>query len=190
MADRPSRKGVIGRAAIEGDVEGVQRGLPAHGPPASAAATRSPRSVCAQTPTWPGAAAVMILAAATIRFWPPHEVAALSRDPASYWLEPHLSLEPDPSAGPILVTARYSVPAERREEFVRAMQAVRWGLFRDGESPDTMVEVYEVATWDEHLRQHSGRLTGADQEAEQRARGLVEGAPAISHLFPARPPAA
>ena len=45
-------------------------------------------------------------ATTTVRAWPLHDVTALNRDPASYWPEPHLALEPDPSAGPILVTAR------------------------------------------------------------------------------------
>jgi hypothetical protein len=48
--------------------------------------------------------------------------------------------------------------------------------------------VYQVASWDEHLRQHTGRLTGADQEAEQRARALVTGAPEVRHLLPVTEP--
>ena len=64
--------------------------------------------------------------------------------------------------------------------------AVRWGLFRDGEHPDRFVEAYLVPSWDEHLRQHTGRLTGADRLAEERARALADGPPQVSHLLSAR----
>jgi MFS family permease len=140
------------------------------------------------------AGTVMLLASATTRFWPLFDVSNLNREPAVYWAEPHLVLEPDPHAGPILVTTTYTVRPEHQDEFVQAMRAVRrsrqrtgavrWGLFHDGESADTFVEVYQVPSWDEHLRQHSGRLTGADQEAERRARALVQGDPRVSHLLP------
>jgi hypothetical protein len=60
-------------------------------------------------------------------------------------------------------------------------------LFRDGEAPDRFVEAYVVPTWDEHLRQHSGRLTGFDQQREEAARALAAGPPQVSHLFPAHP---
>jgi hypothetical protein len=40
-------------------------------------------------------------------------------------------------------------------------------------------------TWAEHLRQHTGRLTGADQEAELAANRLVSDGPHVMHLFPA-----
>lgn len=144
------------------------------------------------------AGVVMVLASATIRFWPMYDVSGLNRDPAIYWPEPHLVLEPDPHSGPVLVTTTYTVTAENHDAFVQAMQAVRrsrqrtgaerWGLFHQGESADTFVEVYQVASWDEHLRQHAGRLTGADQEAEQRARALVTGAPEVRHLLPVTGP--
>jgi hypothetical protein len=43
-----------------------------------------------------------------------------------------------------------------------------------------------VPSWDEHLRQHTGRLTGADQAVEERALALTDGPPEVSHLLPAR----
>jgi hypothetical protein len=143
------------------------------------------------------AAAVMLAGAATTRVWPLLDADGLNRDPAVYWPEPHLVLEPDPQAGPVLVTAGYAVPLERQAEFVAAMQAVgrsrrrtgatQWGLFRDGELPGRMVEVYLVPSWSEHLQQHGGRLTGSDQEREQQARALADGEPEVHHLFLAEP---
>ena len=88
--------------------------------------------------------------------------------------------DPAPDIGPVLVTVRYKVAPEREDAFVAAMQdvrrsrrrtgATRWGLFREGEEADRFVEVYQVASWGEHLRQHGGRLTGTDREIERRAR--------------------
>ena len=63
--------------------------------------------------------------------------------------------------------------------------AVKWGVFRDGETAGRMVEVYVVPTWGEHLRQHSGRLTGADQQTEEAAKSLSDTPPAVTHLLPA-----
>jgi hypothetical protein len=42
----------------------------------------------------------------------------------------------------------------------------RWGLYQDGEDPRRFVEVYFVPCWQEHLRQHTDRLAGDDQELE------------------------
>ena len=81
------------------------------------------------------------------------------------------------------------------EAFAEAMRAVRlgrlrtgavqWGLFRDGEEPGRFVEAYLVPSWDEHWRQHTGRLTGVDREAEERALALADGPPRASHLLSA-----
>jgi transmembrane secretion effector len=63
--------------------------------------------------------------------------------------------------------------------------AVQWGVFRAGEVPDQMVEVYVVPTWGEHLRQHGGRMTGSDQELDRRVRALSAVPPRVIHLLPA-----
>jgi quinol monooxygenase YgiN len=113
-----------------------------------------------------------------------------------FWPEPHLELEPESHEGPVLVTVSYAVSPEREAAFVEAMEAVRrsrmrtgavrWGLFRDGEQPSRFVEAYVVPSWDEHLRQHTGRLTGSDQAVEERAQALADGPPEVSHLLSAR----
>jgi MFS family permease len=141
------------------------------------------------------AAVLMIVGALTVRIWPLPDLRAVERDSATFWPELQVRHEPDPTVGPILVTVTFTVPPERQEEFVGAMEAVRearqrtgamrWGLFRKGEAPDCFVEVYQVPSWDEHLRQHRGRLTRADQEAEERAWALVSGTPEVNHLLPA-----
>ncbi|MFC0505056.1 hypothetical protein [Micromonospora costi] len=47
---------------------------------------------------------------------------------------------------------------------------------------DRFAEVYLVPSWDEHLRQHGGRLTGAAREAAEGARHPVDGQPEVPRL--------
>ena len=141
------------------------------------------------------AAVVMLAGTATVAWLPVHEQDGADRSPAIYWAEPHLMLQPHLDEGPVLVTAVYQVAAENHAAFTEAMQAVRgtrlrtgatrWGLFQDGADPDRFVEVYQVPTWEEHLRQHEGRLTGTDEGYEERAEALARGPAEVTHLLPA-----
>ncbi|WP_436527818.1 MFS transporter [Actinoplanes sp. HUAS TT8] len=147
-------------------------------------------------PTFGLAAGLMLAGTLTVRLWPVHTHEDEDRSPAVFWAEPHLMLQPHLDEGPVLVSATYSVPAANTAEFVAAMEELRgsrqrtgatqWGLFQDGAVPSEFVEVYLVPTWEEHLRQHEGRLTGDDEQAEQRAIALAEGPPAVRHLLPAK----
>jgi MFS family permease len=122
---------------------------------------------------------------------------ALDRSPSMHWPAPVMVLDPSASTGPILVTVEYRVPAAHADAFTDAMEAVgrsrlrtgalRWDLLRDGSQPDRYLEVFAVASWEEHERQHSGRLTGYDRSAEEKARSLVdpEHPFKVSHYLPA-----
>ncbi|GGQ48462.1 MFS transporter [Couchioplanes azureus] len=94
-------------------------------------------------------------------------------DADGFWPEPHLELDPDDHDGPYLL--------HRLGERVLVVRPDR-----DGENPGRFVEAYVVPSRDEHLRQHTGRLTGADQAVEQRAQALAEGPPQVSHLLSGR----
>ncbi|GAA0500156.1 MFS transporter [Paractinoplanes deccanensis] len=141
------------------------------------------------------AAAALLAGTVTILWWPVHEQDGADRSPAIFWAEPHIMLEPHLDEGPILVTAVYRVEPAKSAAFIEAMEAVRgsrqrtgasrWGLFQDGEEPGKYVEVYQVPTWEEHLRQHEGRMTGSDERAEERALALTDGPPEVTHLLPA-----
>jgi len=141
------------------------------------------------------AAVVTAIGAGTLVVWPLIDASRLDRSTVSYWSEPNLAIEPDPDVGPVLVSLTYSVAPERADDFLAAMEhvrrsrqrtgAVRWGLYQDGEDPRRFVEAYLVPSWQEHLRQHTDRLTGADQEIEAEALALADGPPEVSHLFPA-----
>jgi hypothetical protein len=141
------------------------------------------------------AALMMFLDAVALALWPLPDLRDVDREPAVIWPEVSLAVQPDPQAGPVLVTSEYLVRPEREEQFTEAMRlvrgtrmrtgALRWGLFRVGEEPQRFVEVYQLATWDEHVRQHDGRFTAADQESEERAKAIADEGPEARHLLPA-----
>jgi len=142
------------------------------------------------------AGGLLALSAVGLLRWPLADVGHLDRSPAIYWPEPHLVVDPDPEA-PVMVSVTYTVAPENVPAFLEAMErvrrsrrrtgAVRWELYRDGEDPRRFVELFLVRSWDEHLRQHGGRLTGTDRDVEAAATALAEGPTVIAHLFPARP---
>ncbi|MDQ1714089.1 MAG: hypothetical protein QOC60_34 [Frankiaceae bacterium] len=141
------------------------------------------------------AAAVMIGGALTLFRWPMRDVGDVNRSSARYWEDPQLVFEPEPDAGPVLIVVTYSVTVGNEAQFLEAMSfvrrsrlrtgATRWDLYRDGESDDRYIETYLVGSWGEHMRQHEGRLTGADRAREEAARDLCDGPPEVRHLFPA-----
>jgi MFS family permease len=148
-------------------------------------------------PTFITAAIVMLAGAVTVAVWPLPEVAHWDRDPAVYWNDPELTYEPEPQEGPVLVTVRYVVPPESEAPFLEAMDLVRLTrlrtgatscqLYRDGADPSVFLLVGTYSTWEEHLRQHTGRLTGTDREREELANSFALEEPTGAHLFPAVP---
>lgn len=118
----------------------------------------------------------------------------LDRTPVAYWGAAAVALEPEPDAGPIVVSLEYEVSADHEAEFLAAMESMRrsrlrsgasrWGLYRVGESPDLFLEQFQVQTWREHQRQHDGRLTAEDQAIEDAAFAHAVGPPRTQHLLP------
>ncbi|MGD0195291.1 MAG: MFS transporter, partial [Candidatus Dormibacteria bacterium] len=108
-----------------------------------------------------------------------------------------LAVEASPEHGPVVVRITYTISTEREDAFLGAMVRVRlsrlrtgatqWGLFRDGEVPHDFVELFVVGSWDEHLRQHTDRITGTDEEFLDAARALSDPPPRTSHLIAAEP---
>ena len=148
-------------------------------------------------PAMLAAAALTALGAATLPVAPLIPSRHLNRDPAHPWPDPQLVVPADRDAGPVVVEVSYTVPPSHEAEFLEAMVALRrsrlrtgavqWGVFRAGETPDKMVEVYVVPSWDEHLRQHDGRMTGADEALDERVKALSTTPPQVSHLITAVP---
>jgi MFS family permease len=141
------------------------------------------------------AAAMMAAGVATVRLLPLVDTSEMDRDTARYWPDPDLVLDVEPSAGPVVVITVYTVAPDLEERFLEAMAEVRllrlrtggtrWGLFRDGETPHEFVELFRITSWDEHLRQHGERLTGAGHQIMERATKLSDPAPVTSHLIAA-----
>lgn len=140
-------------------------------------------------------AAVLLAAGAVSVLVLPLRDTQLNRDPAVFWPQPHLEFDPELEAGPVVVTRRFTVPADRVGPFLSAWRDVRrsrlrtgatsCALYRDGADTSRFVELSLYPTWAEHLRQHEGRLTGSDEEIETAAWGLSATPPDVDHLFPA-----
>jgi MFS family permease len=140
-------------------------------------------------------AAVVVLAGAVAGvFLRVPDTGHLDREPAIYWPEPRLAFDPEPDSGPVVVTVEYTITPERETAFLEAMDllrqsrrrtgATRWELYRDGDRPDRFVEIFSVASWQEHLRQHEGRLTATDQDVEEAALAFSDPPARAEHLLP------
>jgi MFS family permease len=122
------------------------------------------------------------------------ETGHLDHAPAIYWPEALLAFDPQPDTGPVLVSVEFTVTPEREPAFLAAMVhlrqsrrrtgATRWELYRDGDRTDRFVEVFSVPSWEEHLRQHSGRLTATDREVEEAALKFSDPPAQARHLLP------
>jgi hypothetical protein len=142
------------------------------------------------------AAALPAIRTALVRVLAVPDSEHLDRSPLTYWDTPRISHEPDPTSP--VVSIEYTVAPTSRAAFLSAMQAlrgsrlrsgaIRWNLYRAGEDLQIFVEQFEVATWQEHERQHQGRLTAEDQAIEDAAFAHITGQPRPHHLLPAGEP--
>jgi hypothetical protein len=127
-------------------------------------------------------------------FWRVPETGHLDAQPAIYWTDARLAFEPEPDTGPVLVVVHYTVTPERQAAYLEAMGQLRWSrlrtggtrweLFRDGELPNQFVEIFSVPSWEEHMRQHAGRLTEMDRAVEEAALAFSEPPAQADHLLP------
>ncbi len=146
-------------------------------------------------PAFGASAGLMALGCISVRWWPILKVPERGLEPAAYWEQPQLVFDPEPRTGPIMVQVAYVVLPENEARFLAAMERVRrsrqrtgaqwWQIYHDGEKPDRFIEAYLVPSWEEHLRQHNGRLTETDAAIEREARACCQAEPEVHHLFPA-----
>jgi MFS family permease len=140
------------------------------------------------------AAGVMLVGVVAGTVWRVPETDHLNPQPAIYWTDARLALDPEPSTGPVLVAVHYTVDPERQAAFLEAMGRLRrsrlrtggtrWELYRDGERPNQFVELFSVPSWEEHLRQHAGRLTESDRAVEEAALAFSDPPAYADHLLP------
>ncbi|HEU5486482.1 MAG TPA: MFS transporter [Microlunatus sp.] len=140
-------------------------------------------------------AAAVMLAGVVIGFvMTVPETGHIDNETAIYWPDARLATEPDPDVGPVLIILTYTVTPERQAPFLAAMQdmrrsrrrsgATRWELYHDAEHPERFTEIFQVASWEEHLRQHQGRLTRTDQQIEETALSFSDPPAVAHHLLP------
>jgi MFS family permease len=144
--------------------------------------------------TFLAAAVVLLVGVVAGLVWRVPATGHLDPRPVVYWPAARLAFDPEADAGPILVTIEFIVTPERQAAFLEAMGqlrrsrqrtgASRWDLYRDGDRPDRFVEVFSVPSWEEHLRQHEGRLTAADKAIEEAALAFSDPPARAEHLLP------
>jgi hypothetical protein len=120
--------------------------------------------------------------------------------PSYHWPHPSSAKEPDKNRGPVLVIIEYEIALNQREAFLDAMQslgvirrrdgAFAWGVFEDITAPGRYVELFQVDSWIDHLRQHV-RVTREDQRIQEAIRHFHIGSttPKVSHFIGGAPAA-
>jgi hypothetical protein len=144
------------------------------------------------TVSFVASAAVLLAGTVSMRLWPLFETSHMDRS-LVVRPDPELEFETEPDVGPVVVWTTYTVAPDKEGDFLRAMTRVResrfrtgatqWGLYRNGERPTDFEEIFFVTSWEEHLRQHRERLTGADRDFEDVAKALSTSSPQTRHLF-------
>jgi MFS family permease len=147
------------------------------------------------TTAYVAAAVLLVVGAVVGAALPLRDTSGLDRSPATFWPEPHVELDVSEHPGQVQVVSTYTIAEERRAEFMamaaelrrmrRRTGATSWALYVDAADPSRFVEEYTVASWSEHLRQHSGRLTGTDRDTDVRARSFSDPPAQVAHLFTA-----
>jgi Transmembrane secretion effector len=136
------------------------------------------------------AAMVMAAGTATLWFWPFQPIADMNRSLVR-WPEPQLLVNADRGDGLVLVRTTYTIAADQEPQFLQAMAGLRqsrlrtgatdWALYQDGQNPRLFVELFTVASWEEHLRQHRERQTATDQQYSDAAAALSDPRPQTGH---------
>jgi len=103
----------------------------------------------------------------------------------------------DPSDGPVRISIEYKIPVENYAEFthvIRSLEgarlragAVRWGIYRSAENPESLNETFIMESWLDFLRSRE-RMTAADHGIRERVWALHTGeeTPKITHQIWAR----
>ena len=128
--------------------------------------------------------------------FPMRQADNLDLAPGESWSDPALARDEviDPDDGPVVVMIEYQVPLADQPAFRLAAErltrlrlrdgALRAGVFTDVSCPTCITELFYVATWGEHERQHH-RFTREDQVVEAEVRRFHTGpeAPRVTHFL-------
>ena len=83
-------------------------------------------------PTLLVAAGLLAVGALSVLVLPLRDTRGLNRDLAVFWPQPHLEIDPELDAGPILVTRRYTILRDQTDAFLTAWRDVRRSRKRTG----------------------------------------------------------
>lgn len=136
------------------------------------------------------AAGCLVFAVLTWR-WKLQTGAALDFMPSMHWPAPIVALDVEGDRGPVLVTVEYHVVEGSRGKFVAGMQrigrerrrdgAYGWGVFEDVATPGRFLEIFQLESWVEHMRQHA-RVTNADRVTEESLQAILSEPARVTHL--------
>ena len=122
------------------------------------------------------AAAGVLLAVPLTWRWKLQTGAGVYLAPSLHWPAPITTHEVDHDRGPVLVTIEYHIDLRNRDAFLGALEklaqerhrdgAHAWGVFEDTAVEGRFLEIFQVESWLEHLRQHE-RVTNADRMVQE-----------------------
>lgn len=145
------------------------------------------------------AAAGLVLAAIFTRHWPVSGNDSIDHTPSRHWRKPEPVLSVQHDQGPVMVNVRYEVAEAQQPAFLQEMKLLGKARRRDGASfrevfedaakPGSFVEVYVIATWLDHLRQHE-RISRHDAAIQHRIKALLQPGtePVVTHYVVPTPP--
>jgi hypothetical protein len=115
----------------------------------------------------------------------------LDLSPSGHWPAPVLAGEIPPDDPPVMIEMEYRLAAGADgAAFVRIIEelaierrrdgAYSWAVYQDVEDAAIYREVFLVASWSEHLRQHE-RVTNTDKLIQDHLAKMLASFPAIRH---------
>lgn len=127
-------------------------------------------------------------------FFPLPRLQDINLDPIGSWTVPSTQVPVEARSGPIRIALRYKILESDIPKFLSAMierRRVRrrdgarsWSLSRDLSDPDTWIEQYSFARWQDYVL-HNERRTHADDESLAAIRALHQGSwpPEVSRFL-------
>jgi predicted MFS family arabinose efflux permease len=116
-------------------------------------------------------------------------------EPALHWRFPRVAFDVGWTQGPALVTIKYRVDPENRDNFLSAMKeigderrrdgAFAWGVFEELATDGRYTETFLIESWLELMHLYE-RVTNADKRLEESVRKLLLDKPVISHYVAPR----
>lgn len=116
--------------------------------------------------------------------------------PSMHWPEPAVAADIDGDRGPVMVRVTYEIDPAERPDFLTVLAVLAaerrrdggygWMVYEDAAQPRRITEVFHVASWLDHLRQHQ-RVTHADADAQAAVRAFHRGSdpPLVEHWIAA-----